>query len=122
MSRAESVQAKHSWGVWMHAIRPVPELVRLAVAAEDLGATALLALVAELRAELTSSGPEAAGRLVPDQVLGAFAITGDRADVVTRLATVLESVAPELLVFEVQDYDTAHIAGIAALAAEAGAR
>lgn len=30
------------WGVWLHAVRPVPELVRLAVAAEDLGATALL--------------------------------------------------------------------------------
>ena len=30
------------WGVWLHAVRPVPELVRLAVAAEELGAAALL--------------------------------------------------------------------------------
>jgi 5,10-methylenetetrahydromethanopterin reductase len=30
------------WGIWLHAVRPVPDLVRLAVAAEDLGAAALL--------------------------------------------------------------------------------
>src|ERR1700689_5937978 len=30
------------WGIWLHAVRPVPELVSLAVAAEDLGAAALL--------------------------------------------------------------------------------
>ena len=38
-------------------------------------------LVARLRAALASDGPAAAGRLVPDSVLGAFAITGDRARV-----------------------------------------
>src|SRR5579875_1100690 len=31
-----------AWGVWLHAVEPVPELVRLAVAAEDHGAAALL--------------------------------------------------------------------------------
>src|SRR5580693_10312135 len=30
------------WGIWLHAVRPVPELVRLAAAAERLGAAALL--------------------------------------------------------------------------------
>ena len=35
-------EAAPRWGVWLHAVRPVPELVRLAVAAEDLGAAALL--------------------------------------------------------------------------------
>ena len=32
----------HPLGVWLHAVRPVPDLVRLARAAEDLGAYALL--------------------------------------------------------------------------------
>src|ERR1700728_3590980 len=30
------------WGIWLHAVRPVPELVSLAAAAERLGAAALL--------------------------------------------------------------------------------
>jgi 5,10-methylenetetrahydromethanopterin reductase len=77
-------------------------------------------LVARLRAELTSGGPDAAARLVPDSVLATFAVTGDREDVARRLMTAIESVAPDLLVFEVQEYDTGHIGDIAALAAEAG--
>jgi 5,10-methylenetetrahydromethanopterin reductase len=77
-------------------------------------------LVAELRAELAAGGPQAAARLVPDSVLAAFALAGDRAEVARRLADVIASVAPDLLVFEVQEYDTGHIGDIAALAAEAG--
>jgi 5,10-methylenetetrahydromethanopterin reductase len=77
-------------------------------------------LLAELRTELVSAGAEAAARLVPDSVLATFALTGDREDVARRLAAAIKSVAPDLLVFEVQDYDTGHIGDIAALAAEAG--
>lgn len=77
-------------------------------------------LLAELRAELVSGGPETAARLVPDPVLATFAVTGDREDVARRLAAAIESVAPDLLVFDVQEYDTGHIRDIAALAAEAG--
>jgi 5,10-methylenetetrahydromethanopterin reductase len=77
-------------------------------------------LVARLRAELASGGPGAAAGLVPDSVLATFALAGDREDVARRLTAVIESVAPELLVFDVQEYDTGHIGDIAALAAEAG--
>jgi 5,10-methylenetetrahydromethanopterin reductase len=77
-------------------------------------------LVARLRAELASGGPGAAARLVPESVLAAFAVTGDRQDVVRRLMAEIKSVAPELLVFEVQEYDTGHVGDIAALAAEVG--
>ncbi len=77
-------------------------------------------LVARLRAALASDGPDAAGRLVPDEVLGAFAITGDRADVVSRLASAIESAAPELVAFGPHEYTTGHLGDIAALAAEAG--
>jgi 5,10-methylenetetrahydromethanopterin reductase len=77
-------------------------------------------LVARLRAALASDGPAAAARLVPDSVLGAFAITGDRADVVSRLAAAVEAAAPELVVFGPHEYTTGHLGDIAALAAEAG--
>lgn len=41
MSSDAAVPEPH-WGIWLHAVRPVPDLVRLAVAAENLGASALL--------------------------------------------------------------------------------
>ena len=77
-------------------------------------------LVARLRATLASDGPAAAGRLVPDSVLGAFAITGDRASVIRRLATTVGEAAPELVAFGPHEYTTEHLRDIAALAAEAG--
>ncbi len=77
-------------------------------------------LVARLRAALASDGPGAAGELVPDEVLGAFAITGDRAAVVSNLAAAVEAAAPELVAFGPHEYTTAHLADIAALAADAG--
>ncbi len=77
-------------------------------------------LAARLRAALASGGPAAAARLVPDSVLGAFAITGDRAEVVGRLAAAVEAAAPELVVFGPHEYTTGHLGDIAALAAEAG--
>jgi 5,10-methylenetetrahydromethanopterin reductase len=39
---SEHASGGPGWGIWLHAVRPVPDLVRLAVAAEDLGAAALL--------------------------------------------------------------------------------
>ncbi len=79
-------------------------------------------LVARLRATLATDGPAAAARLVPDSVLGAFAITGDRASVIRRLATAVEEAAPELVAFGPHEYTTEHLGDIAALAAEAGLR
>lgn len=75
--------------------------------------------VARLRAALASDGPDTA-RLVPDSVLGAFAITGDRATVVSRLAAAVEAAAPELVAFGPHEYTTEHLGDIAALAAAAG--
>jgi 5,10-methylenetetrahydromethanopterin reductase len=77
-------------------------------------------VVARLRAELASDGPAAAARLVPDSVLGAFAITGDRATVVARLADATAAAAPDLVIFGPHEYTTGHLGDIAALAAEAG--
>jgi len=77
-------------------------------------------LVTRLRAALTSDGPAAAATLVPDAVLHTFAITGDRASVVRRLAAAVEAAAPELVVFGPHEYTTAHLGDIATLAAEAG--
>ncbi len=77
-------------------------------------------LVTRLRAALVSDGPAAAARLVPDSVLDTFAITGDRASVVRRLAAAVEAAAPELVVFGPHEYTTAHLGDIAAMAAEAG--
>jgi len=40
--RARGLADGSRWGIWLHAVRPVPELVSLAAAAERLGAAALL--------------------------------------------------------------------------------
>ncbi|HVT68024.1 MAG TPA: LLM class flavin-dependent oxidoreductase [Trebonia sp.] len=77
-------------------------------------------VVAGLRAALAAGGPEAAAPLVPDAVLGAFAITGDRDDVARRLADTVTRAAPDLLVFGPHDYTTGHIEELAALAAKVG--
>ncbi|HEY2281604.1 MAG TPA: LLM class flavin-dependent oxidoreductase [Streptosporangiaceae bacterium] len=77
-------------------------------------------LVAELRAALASGGPDAAAQLVPDEVVNAFAVIGDRAEVAHRLADAVAEVRPELLVFSAHEYSTGHIGQIAELAAEVG--
>jgi 5,10-methylenetetrahydromethanopterin reductase len=77
-------------------------------------------LVAELRDALTAGGPDAAAALVPDQVVDAFAVIGDRAEVARRLAEAVATVRPELLVFSAHQYTTGHIGDIAALAADVG--
>jgi 5,10-methylenetetrahydromethanopterin reductase len=77
-------------------------------------------VVARLRTVLASGSPAAAAPLVPDSVLSAFAITGDRANVVSRLAAAIEAAAPELVAFDPHEYTTEHLSDIAALATEAG--
>jgi 5,10-methylenetetrahydromethanopterin reductase len=76
--------------------------------------------VGELRAALRSGGPDEAARLVPEAVIDAFAIVGDRPEVVRRLAAAVEAAAPDLLVFGAHDYTTEHVSNIAAVAAEVG--
>src|ERR1700733_4308183 len=61
-----------------------------------------------LRAALPSDGPDAAARLVPDTVIDAFAIVGDRVDVAARLAAAVAAAPPELLVFGDPDYTLRH--------------
>src|SRR5882672_11711162 len=41
-TRCASVSSETRWGVWLHAVRPVPRLAELAEAAEGLGAAAIL--------------------------------------------------------------------------------
>jgi len=77
-------------------------------------------VVAGLRAALRSDGPDAAAGLVPDAVIDAFAIVGDRDEVASRLAGAVEAAAPDLLVFGAHEYTQEHVRDVAALAAEVG--
>jgi len=77
--------------------------------------------VVRLRAVVTSDGPEAAGPLVPQAVVDAYAIVGDRAAVAARLAELRARIEPELLVFDAGDYSPAFLDELAALATDAGA-
>ena len=36
------MSSESGWGLWLHAVRPIPELAALAEAAEALGAAAIL--------------------------------------------------------------------------------
>jgi 5,10-methylenetetrahydromethanopterin reductase len=78
------------------------------------------AVVAELRATLAAGGPDAAGPMVPEAVLNAFAVVGDRADVARRLAAAVTAATPELVVFGPHEYTSDHLGDLAALAAEVG--
>jgi hypothetical protein len=66
-------------------------------------------------------GPEAAANLIPDEVLDAYAITGSRPHVVSRLRQLRAQVRPELLVFDAQDYSIPFLESVAAVAMDAGA-
>jgi len=76
----------------------------------------------ELRALVTTRGPEAAAALITDDVLERYAVVGTRAEVVTRLADLRARVRPELLVFDAHDYSRAYLEEAAALAVDVGAR
>lgn len=78
------------------------------------------ATVAALRAALAEGGPDAAEPLVPEAVLDAFAIVGEREDVVRRFGDVVREVRPDLVVLGADRYSAAHVDELAALAADAG--
>jgi 5,10-methylenetetrahydromethanopterin reductase len=77
-------------------------------------------LVARLRAVVATQGPEAAAALVPQAVVDHYAVVGERASVVTRLAELRERVRPEVMVFDANDYSLRHLEAVAALAHDAG--
>lgn len=77
-------------------------------------------VVDRLREALGAHGPAVAGDLVPDAVIEAFALTGSRASVVRRLAGIVATAVPELVVFDANKYDAACIDEIAELADEVG--
>ncbi|HEY0189188.1 MAG TPA: LLM class flavin-dependent oxidoreductase [Cellulomonas sp.] len=79
-------------------------------------------VVAALRAALAADGPARAADLVPAAVLDAFAILGDRAQVVARLREVTTAIRPELVVLDAGDYSTAFVDDLAELVADAGLR
>ncbi len=58
--------------------------------------------------------------LVSDAVLARYAVVGDRSHVVRRLAELQGAVAPELFVFDANDYSVSFVEDLAALAVAAG--
>ncbi len=77
-------------------------------------------LAARLRRVVTTDGPEAAAPLIPTAVLDEYAIIGDRAAVVSRLARLRQEVRPELIAFDASDYSVAFLDECAAVASDAG--
>ena len=77
-------------------------------------------VVEALREAVASGGPPAGAHLVPQSVIDAFAITGTRAEVVTRLAEVTAGLRPDLVTFDLNEYSPAFVDELAALAADAG--
>jgi 5,10-methylenetetrahydromethanopterin reductase len=75
----------------------------------------------ELRHIVNSRGPGAAAKLIGDDLLDAYAISGDRAHVVSRLARLCATIRPELLVFDAQDYSVQFLESAASVATDAGA-
>jgi 5,10-methylenetetrahydromethanopterin reductase len=91
--------------------------------AADLVAVGLDASwTAQLREIVNSREPAAAGALIPDVLLERYAVIGDRARVVARLATLCQRVKPEILVFDADDYSVAFLERAAAVAMDAGLR
>jgi 5,10-methylenetetrahydromethanopterin reductase len=79
------------------------------------------ATIEQLRITVNTRGPEVAAALIPESVLDHYAIVGDRAQVVARLARLRQELQPELLVFDAGDYSIAFLEQLAALALDAGA-
>ncbi|HEY3061992.1 MAG TPA: LLM class flavin-dependent oxidoreductase [Chloroflexota bacterium] len=107
--RAAHVPAAIAWNpnlAWTEAlVRDVRE--HLAYMVVDMPAAE--------RAELGVEGSE-----VSDAVVERYAVVGDRADVVRRLGVLRREVAPELFVFDANDYSVSFVEELAALAAAAG--
>jgi 5,10-methylenetetrahydromethanopterin reductase len=77
-------------------------------------------LTARLRETFAMRGAEAAARLIPDTVLDRYAVTGDRAQVAAHLAELKRVVAPELFVFDANDYSVSFLEELAVVALAAG--
>jgi 5,10-methylenetetrahydromethanopterin reductase len=75
---------------------------------------------AELRDQVNSHRPEAAAGMIPDALVERYGVIGNRTSVVARLAALRQQVAPELLVFDADDYSVAFLERAAAVAMDAG--
>jgi hypothetical protein len=64
--------------------------------------------------------PDERAALGPDDVLERYAVSGDRAHVIARLAALRELVQPELFVFDANDYSVSFLEDLAAVASAAG--
>lgn len=81
------------------------------------------AMIEELRAHfayMSIDMPPAERALTLDQHVERYAVTGDRALVVARLAALCAQVQPELLVFDADDYSVAFLERAARVALDAG--
>jgi len=77
-------------------------------------------LAARLREVVNTEGPDAAAPLIPDAVVDAYTIVGDRAGVAAWLADLCARATPELVAFDASDYSVRFIEECAALARDAG--
>jgi alkanesulfonate monooxygenase SsuD/methylene tetrahydromethanopterin reductase-like flavin-dependent oxidoreductase (luciferase family) len=64
--------------------------------------------------------PAERAALGPDALLERYAVSGDRAHVIARLAALREQVQPELFVFDANDYSVSFLEDLAAVASAAG--
>jgi alkanesulfonate monooxygenase SsuD/methylene tetrahydromethanopterin reductase-like flavin-dependent oxidoreductase (luciferase family) len=78
------------------------------------------ALAADLRETFAANGAQATGCLIPDAVVLHYAVVVDRGQVVERLSALRQEVAPELFVFDANDYSVAFLEDLAEIAAAAG--
>ena len=79
------------------------------------------AQIETLREIVNRNGPEAAASQLDDAVVQRFAVTGERADVISRLSDLRRQVQPELLLFDAGDYTTSYVEDVASVARDAGA-
>jgi hypothetical protein len=81
------------------------------------------AMIEELRAHfayMSVDMPPAERTLSLDELIQRYAVSGERAAVVARLAALRQQVQPELLVFDADDYSVAFLEQAAAVAMDAG--
>jgi hypothetical protein len=72
-------------------------------------------VAAQLRERFSMHGPRAAAELIPDTVLERYAVTGSKLEVSRRLAELQRTVAPDLFVFDANDYAVAFVHELADL-------
>jgi 5,10-methylenetetrahydromethanopterin reductase len=75
----------------------MPADLRRAVGIDD-------ATAATIQAILLKEGMEAAARLIPDDVVGRYAVVGDRDRTVAELARIREAALPDMFLLPVNDY------------------